>query len=305
MPPLVPAADPARAEERAIRLAIACSVLGAAAKFAAGVATGSMSLISSAADSIGDMFVSIANLFVVRYGHQPPDADHNYGHAKIEGIGAMFEGGFVFASGSFIVYEAIARAARGEHAHSPGLGLVVMAPVLAMTIGTVITLRRVGRRTGSLVLKADATHYLTDVWVSLGVIGSLALVRLTGLTVVDTVVSIGIALFMMASSRGVVRDGFDLLMDKSLEPEVVDRVTAVLRESRSVESFHDLATRRGKIPAVDFHAVVRPDMSVRDLHALYEELRDRIREVVGPTTRVSMHADPDAGPDSDDVQAGN
>jgi ferrous-iron efflux pump FieF len=302
VPPVLPAEGAAPLEERAIRAAIACSLLGAGAKFTAGLLTGSMSLVSSAADSIGDLFVSIANLFVVRYGHRPADEDHNYGHAKIEGIGAMFEGGFVFASATFIVYETLARLARGERAHDPGIGLAVMAPVLAMTAGTVVYLRRVARRTGSLVLKADATHYLTDVWVNLGVIASLVLVRVTGRPVVDTVVSIAIALYMMISSRGVVRDGFDLLMDKSLEPEVVDRVAALLRESPSLDSYHDLRTRRGRVPAVDFHAVVGPDMTVRDLHALYEELRDRIRAVVGPTTRVSMHADPDAAPDSDDAE---
>src|ERR1700709_15458 len=85
------------AEVRAIRVAIACSVIGASVKLTAGVVTGSMSMTSSAVASLGDLMVSLANLFVVRYGHQPPDEDHNYGHAKIEGLGAMFEGGFILA----------------------------------------------------------------------------------------------------------------------------------------------------------------------------------------------------------------
>ena len=291
--------SPRLPEERAIRVAIACSVIGAVIKCAAGVATGSMSLISSAVDSMGDLFVSAANLVIVRYGHQPPDDDHNYGHAKIEAVGAMFEGGFIFAAGGFIVWETIHRAIRGEAGHDTGLGILVMLPVLAMTLGTVLFLRKVARQTGSLVIKSDAVHYLTDVWVNVGVLVSLVLVRLTGKPAVDWVVSIAIAAFMIYSSRAVVKEGFDVLMDKSLEPDVVDRVTAVLRACTSIDSFHDLRTRRGKFPSVDFHAVVDPDMTARALHDLYDDLRLEIRGIVGPTTRVEMHADPSTGPNSD------
>ena len=165
----------ARAEERAIRVAIACSVFGATTKLAAGVVTGSMSMISSAVDSLGDLFVSIANLFVVRYGNLPPDEDHNYGHARIEGLGAMFEGGFIFAAGIFIVYEAIHKALIGEQSHDSMLGIAVMVPVLAATVGTVLHLRKVAKQTDSLVVKSDALHYATDVWVNVGVLVSLCL----------------------------------------------------------------------------------------------------------------------------------
>jgi divalent metal cation (Fe/Co/Zn/Cd) transporter len=96
-----------------------------------------------------------------------------------------------------------------------------------------------------------------------------------------------------------VQEGFDVLMDKSLEPDMVDRVTAVLRACTSIDSFHDLRTRRGQFPSVDFHAVVDSDTTARELHDLYDDLRVKIRAIVGPTTRVEMHADPSTGPNSD------
>lgn len=282
-------------EERAIRVAIFCSVVGATAKLSVGIATGSMAMISSAVDSLGDLFVSIANLFVVRYGDQPPDEDHNYGHAKIEGLGAMFEGGFVFASGLFIVYESIHKALIGEESHASLVGVAVMLPVLGLTIGTVRYLRKVALRTGSLVVKSDALHYMTDVWVNVGVLVSLVLVHLTGRPLIDSVVSVGIALFMLRSSVGIVREGFDVVMDKSLEPELTERIQALLRGCSSVESFHDLKTRRGRFPHVDFHVVVRPEMTTKQVHDLFLELRSQIREIAGPTTKVLMHADPAGG----------
>jgi cation diffusion facilitator family transporter len=279
-------------EERAIRVAIACSVVGALTKIGAGFATGSMSMISSAIDSLGDIIVSSANLFVIRYGERPPDEEHNYGHAKIEGLGAMFEGGFVFAAGLFVVYESIHKAILGEHTHDSLLGIAVMLPVLAMTAGTVAYLRKVARQTGSLVVKSDALHYLTDVWVNVGVLVSLILVKVTNMPIFDTVISIGIALFMLYSSFGIVREGFDVIMDTSLDRDLVDRVTGVLRACRRIDSFHDFKTRRGKVPHVDFHVVVRPEMTAKEVHDLFLELRAQIRGIVGPGTKVLMHADP-------------
>ena len=284
----------AGAEERAIRIAIASSIFGAVTKLTAGVITGSMSMISSAVDSMGDLLVSVSNLFVVRYSNLPPDDDHNFGHAKIEGLGAMFEGGFIFAAGGFIIYESVHKALIGEVSHDSTLGIMVMLPVLAVTVGVVLHLRKVARQTGSLVVKSDATHYMTDVWVNVGVLVSLVLVKLTGLPMIDTVISVGIGLFMLVSSVQVVREGVDVVMDKSLEPEVVAKVQALLAACTRIESFHDFKTRRGKIPHVDFHVVVRSEMTAAALHDLFLELQRSVRAVAGETTHVTMHADPHA-----------
>jgi ferrous-iron efflux pump FieF len=283
-------------EIRAIRVAIACSVIGVLTKTIIGVVTGSMTILSSAVDSAGDLMVSVANLFVVRLSDREPDEDHNYGHAKVEGLGAMFEGGFIVAAALFIVYEAIHKAMIGEVSHDSLLGIAVMVPLLALTIGTVLYMHSVARATGSLVVTADALHYATDVYVNVGVLVALFLVWLTGKAVIDTVISIGIALYMLWSSIHIVSQGFDVVMDRALDKTLVDNVRALLDGCRTIDSFHDLKTRGGKIPHVDFHVVVRPEMTAREVHDLYLALRAQIRDVVGPTTKVLMHADPAAGP---------
>jgi len=283
-------------EVRAIQVAIACAVIGATTKLVVGVITGSMTMMSSAVDSTGDLIVSLANLLVVRIAGREPDEGHNYGHAKVEGLGAMFEGGFIFAAGSFIIYEAIHKAIIGEVSHDSRLGIVVTLPILAMTIGTVLYLRRVAAVTGSLVIKADAVHYATDVYVNLGVLVALALVWITGEPLCDTAISIAIALYMLWSSGHIVRAGLDVVMDHSLDRETAGRLRSVLAACTAIDSFHDFKTRTGKAPHVAFHVVVRPDMTAREVHALYASLRDQIRAVAGPTTEVVMHADP-APPD--------
>jgi cation diffusion facilitator family transporter len=277
---------------RAIQVAIACSIIGVTAKFTVGFITGSMSMISSAVDSVGDLLVSIANLFVVRIAGREADDDHNYGHAKIEGLGAMFEGGFIFAAGAFIIYEAVHKIIVGEVSHDSTLGIFVMLPVLALTAGTVAYLRKVAKATGSVVVKADAMHYMTDVWVNVGVLVALVLVKLTGKPVIDSIISIVIALSMFRASWQIVREGYAIVMDESLDALTVAKLRTLLGASKAIGSFHDLKTRMGKIPVVDFHVVVTPETTTQEVHDIYVELRNRIREIVGPTTTVLMHADP-------------
>jgi ferrous-iron efflux pump FieF len=297
-----PARESAR-EVRAIKVAIATSLLGSVTKLTAGVLTGSMSMITSAIDSLGDLFVSIVNLFVVRIADAEPDDDHNYGHAKAEGLGAMFEGGFIFAAGAFIIYEAIHKIRVGDHSRNSTLGIVVMLPILAITIATVLYLRRVARETGSLIIKSDALHYATDVYVNIGVLVSLVLVKLTGKPVIDSIISIGIALYMLYSSTHIVRAGIDVVMDRSLDAETTAKVRAVLEATRGIESFHDFRTRAGRIPHVDFHVVVKPETTTKQVHDLFLELREKIRAIVGPSTKVLMHADPLDAPLADPVRA--
>ena len=281
-----------RRETRAIQVAIACAVIGSATKLTVGFITGSMSMITSAVDSLGDLFISVVNLFVIRFSGLAPDDEHNYGHHKIEGLGAMFEGGFIFAAGCFIVYEAIHKITVGEVSHDSVLGIAVMLPILAMTFGTVLYLRKVAKETGSLVVKADALHYTTDVHVNIGVLVSLVLVKLTGKPILDSIISIGIALYMIYSSLHVLKEGFGLVMDKSLEPEVVKKLTGALAACGKIIGFHDFKTRAGRVPHVDFHIVVRPEMTALEVHDVYLELRAAIRAIAGAETKVLMHTDP-------------
>ena len=280
-------------EVRAIQVAIASALTGAVAKFIFGFITGSMSMISSAVDSLGDLIVSFVNLGVVRVADLAPDEDHNYGHAKIEGLGVMFEGGFIFAAGVFIIYEAIHKMMVGEVSHDSTLGIAVMVPIIALTAGTVHYLRKVAKETGSLIVKADALHYATDVYLNAGVLVALVLVKLTGRPVIDSIISVAIALYMLYSSVHVVRDGLGVVMDESLDAATVDRLRALLAAYPKIISFHDFKTRRGKIPHVDFHIVVPGEMTTLEVHDAYLDLPSRIRDVVGAPTKMLMHADPE------------
>jgi divalent metal cation (Fe/Co/Zn/Cd) transporter len=101
-----------------------------------------------------------------------------------------------------------------------------------------------------------------------------------------------LALSMFRASWQIVREGFAIVMDESLDALTVAKLRTLLGASKAIGSFHDLKTRMGKIPVVDFHVVVTPETTTQEVHNLYVELRNRIREIVGPATTVLMHADP-------------
>jgi len=281
-------------EVRAIQIAIACSIFGAIVKFSVGLGSHSMAMLASGVDSVGDLCVSAVNLFVVRLAARPADEEHNYGHAKVEGLGAMFEGGFIFSAGLFLLYEAAHKALIGEKPHDGTLGIVVMIPLILVTGATVVYLRKVAAATKSMVIAADALHYLTDVYVNLGVLAALIVAKVTGWPYVDAIFSAGIAIFMVVSSVRVVREGLHVVMDGSLPAEDVRKVKEVLEGivAKRILSFHDFRTRGGRWPVVDFHVVVSGDTPTAVVHELFVDLQAQIRAVVGPETKVLMHADP-------------
>jgi cation diffusion facilitator family transporter len=156
----------------------------------------------------------------------------------------------------------------------------------------VLYLRKVARETGSLVVKADALHYLTDVYMNVGVLVSLVLVKITHKPVIDSIISVGLALTMLWSSVRIVGEGFGIVMDRSLDADTVAKLRSALAACERIESFHDFKTRAGKIPHVDFHVVVRPEMTAREVHDLFLDLRRTVQDIAGPSTKVLMHADP-------------
>ncbi|MFM2162750.1 MAG: hypothetical protein RLZZ383_2262 [Pseudomonadota bacterium] len=286
-----------RREERALRVAIGASVVGASLKLGVGLATDALSLVSSAVDSLGDILLSLANLFVVRFADAAPDEDHNYGHAKAEGLGAMFEGGFIGAAGLFVGYHALKALWEGTPSGGSDLAIVTMVPVLALTAGTVWYMRKVAAETGSLVLRADALHYASDVGLNLGVLASLLVARFTGWTWVDGVVSLGIAVWMLRASWHVAREGVDVLLDRSLPADAVVDVTAIVLAAPGVLSFHDLRTRGGKHPLVDVHVVVDPSTTAQELHILHLHLLAACQARLGDAVRILLHADPEGEDD--------
>jgi ferrous-iron efflux pump FieF len=265
-------------------------------KTAAGVATGSVAVLASAVDSMLDFLVSLFNAFAVRGAEKPRDHEHNYGHGKLEGLAALFEGVLILGSAAFILREAILKFASPSQVGARQLNgaLAAMGISMAASMFLVAYLRRAARRSRSLVLEADALHYRTDVWSNAAVLAGMAAIKLTGWTYADPIIACGIAAYIAWSAIPLVRNRVDMLMDRALPEELVERIRHIAStHSARARNVHELRTRRsGDVNFVEFHLVFDEEISLAQAHRTGDEIEARIRALEKTRWSISIHLDP-------------
>lgn len=194
-------------------------------KVFAGVATGSVSILSEAAHSAIDLLAAAIATFSVHVADRPPDQDHPYGHEKIENISGVIEGILIFAAAVWIVFEAVDKIMHGAELKHLGPGAAVMAISALVNIVVATLLRRAAIAERSVALEADAAHLYADVYTSIGVFTGLAAISVGGyllkkdLTFLDPVIAIGVAVFIMRTGSKITWKSFMPLMDSAGSPE--------------------------------------------------------------------------------------
>src|ERR1041385_5945980 len=210
------------------RLSIYAAAFLIALKTGTGWLTASISVWASLLDSVMDIFASSLNYFAVRISSRPADEDHLYGHGKVESLAGLFQALVIGLSGTFLISEAIHRIRQPRATHSELIGIVSMVIAIAVSIALVLRLRKVARATDSPALGSDALHYATDVYINLGVLGALAVTAFSGWRLVDPLVSIAIAVYILWSAGHVAYDSINVLMDRRLPPDVDETVAMVV-----------------------------------------------------------------------------
>jgi cation diffusion facilitator family transporter len=301
-----------REKTRVALLSVVSNSVLVALKLIVGFMIGSVSVISEAVHSGMDLLAAGLALFAVKHAGRPADDRHPYGHGKVENISGTVEALLIFVAAAWIVYEALRKLQHPEPLESVGWGVGVMA--LSALLNTVVSemLFRVGRRTDSVALQADAWHLRTDVWTSAGVALSLLVIWVgerfapeTNLHWLDPVAAILVALLIThAAVKLTVQAARDLL-DWSLPAEEADWIREHVRTlTPTVCGFHRLRTRKsGAMRFIDLHLLVDEDMHVHKAHAVAEDVTECIREHL-PGSSVTVHIEPCAGKCDPDCAAG-
>lgn len=263
-------------------------------KLVIGVASGSVAVLASAVDSVLDMFVSIFNYFAISNSEKPADKNFNYGLGKIEALASVIEGTIITISGLFLLYQAIEKAINGEVSKYLDLSLIVMVISLVITISLVIYLNYVAKKTNSMVIKADALHYKTDVYTNAAVLVSLVLVNFTGYEIIDVVVGGGISLFIIYSAYELIQDGVLVLLDKSVDEETVQLIKKHLVSEDRVNTYHLLKTREaGNQVFVDVHLVFDCLITLMEAHKITDRIENKIRKIDRDKDWIiNIHMDP-------------
>ena len=263
-------------------------------KLIVGIASGSVAVLASAIDSVLDMFVSVFNYFAINNSEKPADATFNYGRGKIEALASVVEGTIISMSGLFLLYEAIKKAINGETSQYLGISLTVMIISLIITFLLVVYLNKVAKDTNSMVIKADALHYKTDVYTNIAVLVSLILVHFTGIELVDVIVGGGISIFIIYSAYELIQEGVLVLLDRAVDEEIIEEIVKIIESEEKVNTHHLLKTREaGHQTFVEVHLVFNCIISLMDAHRVTDRIEDKIKMINQDREWViNIHMDP-------------
>ena len=264
-------------------------------KLIIGISSGSVAVLASAVDSVLDMFVSIFNYFAISNSEKPADKTFNYGRGKIEALASVIEGTIITISGLFLLYQAVKKYINGEVSQYLEVSIYVMIVSLIITISLVIYLNYIAKKTNSMVIKADALHYKTDVLSNLAVLCSLILVHFTSIEIFDVIIGVIIAFYIIYSAFSIIKKGVLVLLDASIDDDLVLKIEDILKNDPNLSNFHLLKTREAANKTfVEAHIVFNTQqITLIEAHKICDHIEDRIKLIDKDRNWiVNIHLDP-------------
>ncbi len=280
-------------KENAAKLSIASVSLLIVLKVVASILTGSISIRADAVHSALDLIAAITTFISVRISGKPADERHPFGHGKAENVSSIVVAGLIFTAAGIIIYSAVRRLIVGAPLELIGIGIYVTAAAIALNIFISRYLSKVARATDSPALAADARHLFSDVLSSVAVLVGLIVVRLTGLNILDPIIALLVALFILKVGYDTLRKSFGALVDVRLpETEEVEIKSCIIEHYSEVVSFHKLRTRKaGSQRYIDLHLVMPKNASVDEAHRMCDHLEQDVENRLHHTS-VTIHVEP-------------
>lgn len=265
-------------QKRATIISTSVAMVLVLIKLIVGLASGSVAVLASAIDSILDMAVSLFNYFAINKSEENPDDTYQYGKGKIQAIAAVIEGTIITVSGLYIIYMAIEKFVNISETSLLAPSIIAMLISIMLTYFLVQYLLKVAKETGSIVIKADALHYQTDLWSNAAVLLALILIAVTGLDWIDAFFGLGIGLYIIYSAYEIIVEGIEILLDRALDGNIVAKIGEIISKHSEVTSYHWLKSRTdGSTNFVEFHLVLRPNMLLIEAHRIADEIEDKIK----------------------------
>ncbi len=290
-PTLQVSSAPVKVRAAAISLATGVAILGL--KVAAYLVTGSVALLSDAAESVVNVLAANVALISLMVASRPPDEGHQYGHAKAEYVSSATEAAMIAVAGLVIAATAVNRLVHPQVLERLTLGLALMALAAGANLAVAWLLLRISRTQHSIALEASARHLLSDVITSAGVFVGVGLVIFTGWTPLDPVAAILVGANITWMGGRLYVQSLSGLMDARLPPEDEARIREVLDAHQAdIVEYHAMRTRQaGADRFVDLHLVLHRSATVGEAHDLTDHLEQHLKEVL-PGIDVTIHTEP-------------
>lgn len=273
---------------------LAVSFLALGLKLAAWWVTNSVALYSDALETIINVIAACTALVALQISSKPADANHPYGHQKAEYFSAVMEGMMVIGAAGAILHEVYNVWWNPTPIGAPVLGVVISSLATVLNGIWAALLIRLGRAWRSPAILASGRHILTDVWTSIGVLAGFALVPITRQAWLDPAIAAVVAVNIIWVGYAMVRDSVGSLMDKAVEPEILDGIRRVIASNaEGALEAHDLRTRTsGHVTFIEFDLVVPARIAVEDAHIICDRLEQALRDELGEAV-ITIHVEPE------------
>ena len=281
-------------KERAALVSIAASAGLTAAKAAIGLLTGSLAILSEAGHSLIDLAATVLTYFAVRISGKPADAEHQYGHGKIESVTALAETALLFVLTAIVVFEAVQRLI-GAHAHAveaTAAAFAIIIASIAIDFFRARALKRVAEATGSEALEADALHFRSDMWSSIAVLIGLFGVAL-GHAWADAAAALVVAVFICIAGYRLGRRTIGTLTDTA-PAGAREHVAAIARQVPGVVAVERVRVRpAGAVLFVELSVSISRTLPLDRVTAIKQQLARAIRADM-PATELTITTEPKA-----------
>jgi cation diffusion facilitator family transporter len=285
------------AKSRAAKLSIVSNSILIVLKLIVGIMMQSVSVISEAVHSGLDLVAALIAWFSIRESGKPADDEHHFGHGKIENVAGTIEAILIFGAAFYIIWEAVHKLRAGKfEIESLGWGAAVMVVSALANYLVSRHLLSVAIKTDSVALEADALHLRTDVYTSVGVLGGLVAIKLTGIAILDPIVAIVVALMIIKAAWDLTKTAFFHVLDVKLpdNEEILIHNVMASHKGQFIE-YHKLRTRKsGHVRHIDMHLVVPKLMTVEAGHTLAHRISAEIEKCLS-YSHILVHIEPCPG----------
>lgn len=291
------------AELRAMRLSLFVGALLVGVKFLTYYLTKSAAIFSDAMENVVNVCTSAFALYAIRVAHRPADAEHPYGHGKIEFMSAGFEGGMILLAAVLIIVRAGEALALRQAPMALMLGVAATAFSTILCAATGAILKHRGSAEGSIAVEADGIHLLSDAVTGFAVMVALIAVRLTGWNWLDPLAAIGVSFWIIIQGLTLMRRAAAGLMDEQ-DAGDADMLARILNAHIGPEakepricSFHKLRHRHsGRQHWVEFHIQVPGSWNVEEGHRVATAIEMEIERELKQTS-ATAHLEPCVEPE--------
>ncbi len=284
-----------RAIRRASKVGIAGNGILAVLKVFFGFTANSFALISDGIDSLTDVLTSGITLFTASISSQPPDMKHPYGHGRAETIATKLLAFIIFFAGSQLIVTAVQRLFRPDHMEIPSSSALYIALIsIAGKVFLGIYKKSVGKKYSSSMLIADAKNMRNDVLISASVFTGIVFTLVLSLPIIDTLIAIGIGVYILFSALGIFTETSLELMDGIADEQLYQQVFDAVNSVDAATNPHKTRIRKfNNLYIIDMDIEVDGNLTVAEGHDIAMGVERKVRESVSNVYDIQVHVEPE------------